>query len=226
VLGDVVGSNFKLDANALTGDLTFGSPAGNGNTTLIGGSGKNTISIVDGINSLDLTKSSAISDTITISSFATSSNGTTASNAGLSITGLTVASTSGDKIDVLGTGSVATSGAISYTSGSKVIEGTINATGIAKFTTLTGTLTLADYVAAIGKTIGQTASSAGAATNAKLAAFELSGNTYIVVDQYISTTSDGALFDAGKDVLVTLVGTTGMVGLSATAGAAGTVFIV
>ena len=131
---------------------------------------------------------------------------------------------SGDKIDVTGTGSVATSGTISYSSGSKVLEGTINTSGIAKFTTVTGAVTLTDYVTAVGATIGQTASSAGAATNAKVAAFELAGNTYIVVDQYATVTT-GA-FNAGNDVVVTVLGTTGLVGLSATAGAAGTIFIV
>lgn len=206
--GLVAGTNLTINAVNLTGDLV--TSTGTGNDTITGGSGKNTITLTGGVDTIDLSKSVAKVDTIT-----TVANGLDAlASKFVSITGFTNAATTGDKLDVLNTGSVladvsnAATGITNLTA--SVTKGVVTFSGSAA-----ATMTLADAINAVFST------NVLGTTQYKEVAFQYGSDTYVA--QQGDTT---ATYLAGIDLVVKLVGVTGVTELSATASGANTIFAV
>lgn len=209
-LGTISSSNqpVTVDASNLTGKMTVGT--GTGADVIKGGAGVNLITLAGGADQIDLSKSVAKADVITISA-ATS----TSAAASFAITGFTNSGTStiGDKLDVAGTATIQAD--VSAGTATGVTNLTASATsGIMTFTgSAAATATLADKLAAAVST--NFANSANEAI-----AFEHNGSTYIVSNQDGNTT-----FTDGTDIVVQLVGVTGMTALSTTASGATTAWV-
>lgn len=209
-LGTISSSNqpVTVDASNLTGKMTVGT--GTGADVIKGGAGINLITLAGGADQVDLSKSVAKADVITISA-ATS----TSASASFAITGFTNSGTTtvGDKLDVAGTATIQAD--VSAGTATGVTNLTASATsGIMTFTgSAAATATLADKLAAAVST--NFANSANEAI-----AFEHNGNTYIVSNQDGNTT-----FTDGTDIVVQLVGVTGLTALSTTASGATTAWV-
>ena len=204
VLGTVVSTNVTIKAAGLSGALTVAT--GNGNDVIEGGSGKNTITLNGGVDSINLTASVAKQDTINVAAV---TNSTTAALV-TALTGVTTGSSSvGDKIDIAGTNTVAAnSTGVDASSG---LTRTVT-NGIITFSGTSSSTTLANYLDAAFDAVAQN----------KAAAFVFNGDTYV-----IANAGNDATFDAGADYVVKLVGVTDLTALvSATTDmAAGKLFI-
>jgi hypothetical protein len=212
-LGTITNSNTPVTINAgsLTGKLTVNT--GTAADVITGGSKAVTLGLLGGADTVDISKSSAVADTLNVSAATTST-----ATAFASITGFTNAATTGDKLDFQGgTGTVLAGAGTVVDLGATVtgLTGALSASGILTFSgSGAANATLANKIA-----IGF--SSDFMNTNQdKAIAFEHSGNTYVLY-------SDGgaATFNANADVVVALVGLTGVTGLSASASAANTILI-
>lgn len=209
-LGTISSSNqpVTVDASNLTGKMTVGT--GTGADVIKGGAGINLITLAGGADQVDLSKSVAKADVITISA-ATS----TSAAASFAITGFTNSGTTtvGDKLDVAGTATIQAD--VSAGTATGVTNLTASATsGIMTFTgSAAATATLADKLAAAVST------NFANSTNEAIA-FEHNGNTYIVSNQDGNTT-----FTDGTDIVVQLVGVTGLTALSTTASGATTAWV-
>ncbi len=212
-LGTISSSNQPVTINAanLTGKMTVGT--GTGADVITGGSGVNVISLAGGADEVNLSASTAKADTLNVSA-----NAASTSSAFAMVTGFTSAATTGDKLDFQGgTGTVLAGAGSSVDLGSTVtgLTGSLSSSGILTFGgTGAANATLANKITAAF-------SASFLNTNQdKAIAFEHDGSTYIA---YADGGSAG--FDAGSDVVVKLVGTTGITALSSTASDANTVFI-
>lgn len=203
-------ANTSIDASGLSGTFTFDATLSTANGfTVKGASNTNIITGGAGPLTVDLSLSTAKADQVII----TSATGSTSSVFQV-VTGFANAASTGDKLDVIGTGAVqANVAAGTATTVTNLTAAVTN--GVMTFAgTAAATATLADKLTA--------AFSAGflnAVANTELA-FEHSGNTYVV--QELGT----AGFTAGTDLVIQLTGVTGVTTLSATASGANTVFAV
>lgn len=209
-LGTISSSNqpVTVDASSLTGKMTVGT--GSGADVIKGGSGINLITLGGGADQIDLSKSAAKADVITVSA-ATS----TTSTASFQITGFTNSGTTtiGDKIDTIGTATIQADVSAGSATGVTNLTASVSS-GVMTFAgSAAATATLANKISAAVST-----NFANAAN--ETVAFEHNGNTYIVNNQGNDTT-----FDNGTDVLIELVGVTGITALSTTASGATTVWV-
>ena len=201
--------NVVLDASAATGNFTLDATGSTANGYGIKGSaGTNVITGGAAPIVVDLTKSVAKADQVIITS-ATGSNASVLQT----ITGFTNAVTTGDKLDVINTGTIT----------ANVAAGT--ATGVAGLTAqiTSGVITFGGTAAAtatLQNKIDAAATLAGT-TQYNEIAFEHNGNTY-VYEQGDTT----ATYAAGVDLIVQLTGVTGVTALSTTASGATTIFVV
>ncbi len=206
-LGTISNSNQPVTINAanLTGKLTVGT--GTAADVITGGSNINTITLNGGADQVDLAKSVAKADVITV---AAATNTTTSAFA--KIAGFTNVATNGDKLDLGLTLAIVNDAAAGTVAGTGLTASVSN--GILTFAGANAaTATLADKVAGVVK--------AGLADAAnEVVAFEHGGNTYIVANAGADNT-----FDAGTDYLVELTGVTGLTALSLTASAANTAWV-
>jgi hypothetical protein len=203
--GQALNNNLTLNAGSLTGALT--AVTGAGNDVITGGAGVNTITLGGGADSVDLSKSVAKADVITVAS----ATGTLKS--GIVITGFTDALNTGDTLNLAGTTAVAASGTATANAGlANAVTATINANGLASFTAVGATAALSDYVDAVFGAINATG---------KAATFVFGSDTYVVQDNVTA-----GQFTANSDVVVKLVGLTGVVGLSTAASDATHIWVV
>ncbi len=202
--------NLALDFSTATGAVTFDATNSTTNGFSIkGGAGVNTITGGKQVFTADLSKSVAKADVVTI----TNATGGTTALANAAITGFTNATTTGDKIDVIGAAAIQANVAAGTATGIAGLTGAVTS-GIMTFAgTAAATATLADKINAAAS-----ANFAGAAN--EIIAFEHAGNTYIVSQQ---ATADA--FDAGTDLVVQLTGLTGVTALSTAASGATTIFV-
>lgn len=204
--GVISGTNVTVNAANLTGKLT--TTTGTGNDTIVGGSNVNTITLTGGVDTVDLSKSTAKADVVSTAATGTSSTQF------VQITGFTNGATIGDKLDLSGTGTI---GADSATTATGVANLNASVTGgVMTFTgTAAATATLANKVTAAFSAAG-----ANGVTNAYVV-FEHAGSTYVAHEL-----SGAAGFTAGQDELIQLVGLTGVTALSTSASAANTLWAV
>jgi len=211
--GIALQTNFAVDAGSATGNATFDATGATTNGFgFTGGSGVNTVTGGNQVFSVNLAKSTAQADVITL----TNATGGTTSLANATITGFTNSATVsiGDKLDVIGTATIQ----------ADVAAGT--ATGITNLTgaVTNGVMTFAGTAAAsatLENKINAAASANFAGALNEVIAFEHGGNTYLVSQQ---GTTDA--FNAGTDLLIQLTGLTGVTALSTTASGATTVWVV
>jgi hypothetical protein len=206
--GTVVSGNnpVAINADTLTGALTIGT--GSGADSYVGGSGVNTLTTSGGADTFNISASTTKADTIALGVTSTSSTLLP------KITGFTNAATTGDKLDIVNTATVRADVSAGTSTGVTNLTATISA-GVVTFAgTALATAAFSDLVTAVFSTniLGT--------TQYNTAAFEFNGSTYIA--QQNDTT---ATFLAGTDLIVQLVGVTGVAALSATASGANTVFI-
>jgi len=205
--GIALQTNFAVDAGSATGNATFDATGATTNGFgFTGGSGVNTVTGGNQVFSVNLAKSTAQADVITL----TNATGGTTSLANATITGFTNSATVsiGDKLDVIGTATIQ----------ADVAAGT--ATGITNLTgaVTNGVMTFAGTAAAsatLENKINAAASANFAGALNEVIAFEHGGNTYLVSQQ---GTTDA--FNAGTDLLIQLTGLTGVTALSTTASGA------
>ncbi len=205
-------TNFAIDAGSATGNATFNATGATTNGFgFTGGSGVNTVTGGNQVFSVNLAKSTAQADVITL----TNATGGTTSLANATISGFTNSATVsiGDKLEVIGAATVQ----------ADVAAGT--ATGIANLTgaVTNGIMTFAGTAAAsatLENKINAAASANFAGAAGEVIAFEHGGNTYVVSQQ---ATND--VFNTGTDLLVQLTGLTGVTALSATASGATTIWV-
>jgi len=203
--GQSTSNNLTLNAGNLTGNLTVVTAGGN--DAITGGSGVNNITLGGGVDTVDISKSTAKADTLVFAS----ATGTPKS--GVAVTGFTNALNTGDTLDVVGTASVTTSGTATVNTGlANAVTATINAKGVASFSAVGSSAALGDYVDAVFAAIN-------AATN-KVATFVYGSDTYVVEDN-----GTAGAFNSGTDLVVKLVGVSGVAGLSTTASAADTILV-
>jgi|GEM_PF-2824375 len=201
--------NMVVDASAATGNFTLDATGATGNGyTIKGSSGTNILTGGAAPISVDLTKSVANADQVII----TSATGSTA-NVLQTISGFTNTTTTGDKLDVINTGTVT----------ANVAAGT--ATGVTNLTAqiTSGVITFGGTAAATATFQNKLDAAAVLAgtTQYNVIAFEHSGNTF-VYEQGDTT----ATYAAGTDLVVQLTGIAGITALSTTASAASTVWVV
>lgn len=208
-MGTISNSNgpTTVDASALTGDLTVST--GTAADTLTGGSNNNTFTLAGGSDSINITRSTALSDSI---SWTNGTNITVANPA--QITGFTNAgsSTVGDVMKFATAFTIQADVAAGTATGVTNLTGAVNS-GIMTFGgSAAATATLADLVTA--------ASSANfAAAVDEGLAFQYNSATYVFWN------NDGITgFDDG-DVLVQLIGVTGVTSLSNTASGANQIYV-
>lgn len=211
-LGNINSSNqpITIDASNLSGKLTVGT--GTGADVIKGGSGVNLITLAGGADQVDLTKSTAKADTVTVSGVTA-----TSTSAVIKIAGFTNAATTGDKLDIFGASQNATIQTdVSAGSATGVTNLTASVSnGVMSFTgSAAATATLANKVSAA-------LSSNFANSQWEVVAFEHNGNTYVVGNADGDTT-----YDAGTDYVIELTGVTGLTALSTTASAANTLFVI
>lgn len=200
--------NVTVDASAATGNFTLDATGATANGyTIKGSAGVNTLTGGSAPVAIDITKSVAKADTLKI----TSAAGSTASVL-QTVSGFTNAVTTGDKLDVINTGTI-TANAAAAATGVTNLSGAI-ASGIITFSgTAAATATLQNKIDAAATLAGT--------TQYNMVAFEHGGNTY-VYEQGDTT----ATYAAGTDLIVQLTGVTGVTALSTTASGATTVFAV
>jgi hypothetical protein len=211
-LGNINSSNqpITIDASNLSGKLTVGT--GTGADVIKGGSGVNLITLAGGADQVDLTKSTAKADTVTVSGVTA-----TSTSAVIKIAGFTNAATTGDKLDIFGASLNATIQTdVSAGSATGVTNLTASVSnGVMSFTgSAAATATLADKVTAA-------LSTNFANSQWEVVAFEHNGNTYVVGNADGNTT-----YHAGTDYVIELTGVTGLTALSTTASAANTLFVI
>jgi len=210
--GIALQTNFAVDAGSATGNATFDATGATTNGFgFTGGSGVNTVTGGNQVFSVNLTKSTAQADVITL----TNATGGTTSLANATITGFTNSATVtiGDRLEVIGAATVQADVAAGTATGIANLTGTVT-NGILTFAgTLAATATLENKINAAAS-----ANFAGALN--EVIAFEHSGSTYVVSQQ---GTADA--FNAGTDLLVQLTGLTGVTALSATASGATTIWV-
>ena len=205
-MGTVSGTNETINASTLSGDFKFVEAGTASNLTIIGGTGANNITVLTGVNTIDISGATANKDTVKV----TGDNGPTlaSSLSTASVTqvkGFTNVTTNGDLLDINdttlqanATASAVTTG--TYSSGVSFTAAVSN--GILSLTA-TGTAKFNDYLTAAENVLGAAA----------VGAFEYSGNTFVV--DHTTT---------GYQV-IELVGLTGVTALSATASGATTILI-
>ena len=213
----------------MTGNLTL-TAKDTSNDTFIGGSGTNSITLSGGVSSVDISKSNTTADTISIDTYTVATT-SSATNPGLTITGFNLGTgiTVGDKLDLKGTAVIGSSGTAQFTgtTSGAVLSATIGATGIASVSVVSGTATFTDYVSAVMKA-AETVSTAGGGSGTvqyQAVAFEYSGSTYITEEMATTSSTTAGGFTAGTDLVVKLVGLTGVTALSTTASGPSTIFI-
>jgi len=197
-----------VDASAGTGALTFNATGSTGNGwTVRGSSGVNVLTGGSAPLVVDLSASTARADTVAF----TSAAGSTLT-ALQSLTGFTNAAGTGDGLDVINTASLVPNLAPGASTGVANLTAGI-ATGVITFAgSAAATATLVNKVNAAALLAGTTQYGA--------VAFEHAGRTY-VFEQGDTT----ATYAPGVDLLVELVGVTGVTALSTTASAANTVWV-
>lgn len=207
-VGGATGAPYSIDASGLTANFAY-TQGDKSNDVITGSAGKNNLTLSGGGVTVDLSKSVAVTDTINMNTYdATGSSATVLT----SITGFTNAASGGDKIDLNGTVSIATTGTANYVNGAVTMTATVGGQGLVTMSGVTGSATLADYAAAALTAVGGGAN--------KVAAFQFGSDTYLVEES-----GGGAGYTAGTDWLVKLVGVTGVAGLSTTASDATHIFI-
>lgn len=201
--------NVVVDASAATGNFTLDATGATANGyTIKGSAGTNILTGGSAPIAVDISKSVAKADQVII----TSATGSTASVL-QSITGFTNATTTGDKLDVINTGTITANAAAGTATGVTNLTAQIT-TGVITFGgTAAATATLQNKIDAAATLAGT--------TQYNMVAFEHSGNTY-VYEQGDTT----ATYAAGVDLIVQLTGVTGVTALSTTASGATTVFVV
>ena len=209
--GATPNNNVTLNAGSLTGNLS--ATLGTGNDTIVGGSGTNTISLGGGIDTVNLTKSTAKADVITLNAV-----GTVDAKAGqlINITGFTdsAVATVGDKIVFGNAASLIGAVAANTINGgsSTALTTTINSGSVATFSGAGSAVTLNTYIDGVFTAMN----SAGN----KVAAFEYNGDTYLVQDN-----GTGGAYNAASDLVVKLVGVTGVTSVSTAASGAAAIFV-
>lgn len=196
--GGALKAGLTIDANAATGAFTFDATGTTTNGfTLIGGSASNKVTGGAQVFSVNLSKSVAVSDVVAL----TSAVGGTLTAPNATITGFKALAAGADSLDLLGSATVAANV-------TNAVVGTNLTATIAN-----GVLTFGGSAAAAATlaTKINAAFSAGAigATQHRTAAFVHAGDTY-VVEQGDAT----AGYTAGLDVVVKLVGLTGLTSLA------------
>lgn len=201
--------NVTVDASAATGNFTLDATGATANGyTIKGSAGTNVLTGGSAPIAVDITKSVAKADQVII----TSATGSTASVL-QSISGFTNVATTGDKLDVINTGTITANAAAGTATGVTNLTAQIT-TGVITFGgTAAATATLQNKIDAAATLAGT--------TQYNMVAFEHGGNTY-VYEQGDTT----ATYAAGVDLIVQLTGVTGVTALSTTASAANTVFVV
>ena len=201
--------NTTVDASASTGNFTLNAAGSTANGYSIkGSSGTNIITNGAAPISVDLTKSVSKADQVII----TDATGTNI-NVVETITGFTNALTTGDKLDVINTGTITANVAAGTATGVTNLTAQITSGVITFGGTAAATATFTDKVNAAATLAGT--------TQYNEVAFEHAGSTYIY-EQGDTT----ATYAAGTDLIVQLVGVTGVTALSTTASGANTVFAV
>lgn len=200
--------NVTVDASAATGNFTLDATGATANGyTIKGSAGTNILTGGSAPIVVDITKSVAKADQVIV----TSAAGSTASVL-QSISGFTNAVTTGDKLDVINTGTI-TANAAAAATGVTNLLGAI-ASGIITFSgTAAATATLDNKITAAATLAGT--------TQYNMVAFEHGGNTYVYEQG-----DTGATYAAGTDLIVQLTGVTGVTALSTTASGATTIFVV
>ena len=197
-----------VNASAHTGNLTFSAIGSTANGwTVRGSSGVNVITGGNAPFTVDLTQSVARADTVIF----TSAIGSTATARQI-VLGFTNALTTGDRLDVVGLGTLAPN----------VAAGT--ATGIANLTAAitSGVVTFGGSAAAtasLQNKIDAAASLAGTTVNS-VVAFEHAGGTFV-----FQQGDTAAAYAQGVDFVIELTGVTGVTALSTTASAANTIYV-
>lgn len=199
-------ASVTINAGTLTGKLTVAT--GSSADTIVGGTNVNTITLNGGVDAVDITKSTAKADVITLASAAG-----TSSTLLPTIAGFTAAATTGDKLDILNTATVRADVAAGAVTGVTNLTASVT-NGIVSFAgSAAATATLADKVNAVYST------NVLGTVQYNTVAFEHAGNTY-VCEQGDTT----ATFLAATDLIVQLTGLTGVTALGG-ALAANTIFI-
>ena len=201
--------SISLDAGNLSGKLTV--TTGSAADTIVGGSGNNLITLTGGVDNVDLSKSVAKADIITISA-ATN----TTSAAFVDIKGFTNSGTAtiGDKLDV----AIAT-----VVIQANVASGT--ATGVTDLTAgvINGIMTFGGSAAATATLANKVTAATGAGfagAESEALAFEHAGNTYVFAQV---GTADA--FNDATDQLIQLTGLTGLTSLSTSASGNSTLWL-
>ena len=206
--GTIVSSNnpVAINAGALTGKLTIGT--GSGADSFVGGSGINLLTSSGGADTFNISASTTKADVIAIGATSTSSTLLP------KITGFTNVATNGDKLDIVNTATVRADVSAGTSTGVANLTATVSS-GIVTFAgSALATAAFSDLVTAVFSTniLGT--------TQYNTAAFEWNGSTYVA--QQNDTT---ATFLAATDLIVQLVGVTGLTALSTTASGPTTLFI-
>jgi hypothetical protein len=228
-LGNISGTTYTINAGSLTGNLTLAAKD-TSNDTFIGGSGTNSFTLSGGVSSVDVTKSNTTADTISIDAYTVATT-SSASNPGLTISGFNMGTgvTVGDRLNMISTAVIASAGTAQYTgtTSGAVLSATVGATGIASVSVVSGTASFTDYVSAVMKA-AETVNSAGGGSGTvqyQVAAFEYGGSTYLTQELASTSSTTAGGFTAGTDMVVKLVGLTGVTALSTTASGPSTLYI-
>jgi len=201
--------NVTVDASAATGNFTLDATGATANGyTIKGSAGTNVLTGGSAPIAVDISKSTAKADQVII----TSATGSSASVL-QTITGFTNAVTTGDKLDVINTGTITANAAAGTATGVTNLTAAITSGIITFGGTAAATATLQNKIDAAATLAGT--------TQYNMVAFEHSGNTY-VYEQGDTT----ATYAAGVDLIVQLTGVTGVTALSTMASGATTIFVV
>ena len=189
-LGTISGTNATVNATGYAGKITLVME--DGANTFIGGSAKDTVTGAGGLDTYTLGEGA---DSVVIG-IGASGSGSDASAAGSSFESITDFTKSGDELRFLANDDTALTPTIQTDATASAGNAAIDAEGIATFASADDTL--AERITAVEDSLSGT-------TAGQMAVFEHGGNTYIFI-------GDGTnLVDAG-DVLVKLVGVTGVTG--------------
>lgn len=201
--------NVTVDASAATGNFTLDATGATANGyTIKGSAGTNILTGGSAPIVVDITKSVAKADQVII----TSATGSTASVV-QTLSGFTNATGTGDKLDVINTGTITANAAAGTATGVTNLTAAVTS-GIITFAgTAAATATLQNKIDAAATLAGT--------TQYNMVAFEHGGNTY-VYEQGDTT----ATYAAGTDLIVQLTGVTGVTALSTTASGATTIWAV
>jgi hypothetical protein len=221
-LSTVGGTNYNVNAGALSGDLYL-LATDTTNDTFTMGSGSNNIALSGGQWTVDATKATStqsliVADTTSSTSTAPNNLANTYTVAGTSI------STAIDQIigwnsnvvlNLKGTPVLGSSSTASYAGTSGTVNATYNALGNITLSTASGSPSLSDKINAAFNVLSTTQYAIGEV--------EINGSTYIV--ENTSSTNTGATPYAAGDVIIQLVGTTGVTGISTTGIASNTIYV-